>query len=204
MSVITKIVLASDSPRRAELLAQIGVRFEVMRPEIDESPLSNESAIPYVERMSHSKYHSIRSLEGERRIPEECIVLCADTIVVLDTEILGKPKSKEDGIQMLEDMSGKVHKVITSVTIGQYLQENSFFVETIVKFRILKREECVAYWLTGEPQDKAGGYAIQGIGSIFVEKISGSYSNVVGLPLMETSQALEGFGLSMLQASVAC
>jgi septum formation protein len=117
---------------------------------------------------------------------------------------LGKPKSKEDGIQMLEDMSGKVHKVITSVTIGQYLQENSFFVETIVKFRILKREECVAYWLTGEPQDKAGGYAIQGIGSIFVEKISGSYSNVVGLPLMETSQALEGFGLSMLQASVAC
>jgi len=196
-----KLILASGSPRRAELLAQIGLSFEVIHPDIDESVAVNESAISYVKRMSLSKYHSIRFPDSGNAIPEEDIVLCADTIVVSDSQILGKPKDEKAGIQMLENLSGKAHKVITSVTIGQYIQLNSFFVETIVKFRILKKDECLAYWLTGEPQDKAGGYAIQGIGSVFVESISGSYSNVVGLPLMETSRALAELGMSTLKLS---
>lgn len=193
------IILASGSPRRAELLAQIGVQFKVMRPDIDESVAKDETAIPYVERMSRSKYQSIRAVEGKNRVSDEDIVLCADTIVILDDRILGKPKNQQDGILMLENLSDKAHRVVTSVTIGQFFQLNSFFVETIVKFRILKKGESAAYWLTEEPQDKAGGYAIQGVGSIFVESISGSYSNVVGLPLMETSLALEKFGLSSLR-----
>jgi septum formation protein len=192
------IILASGSPRRAELLDQIGVRFKVIRPDIDESVGKNETAIHYVKRMSRTKYESIRVVEGKNSVSDEDIVLCADTIVVLDDTILGKPKNQQDGMLMLEGLSDKAHRVVTSVTIGQYLQLNSFFVETIVKFRILKKEECAAYWLTEEPHDKAGGYGIQGIGSIFVESISGSYSNVVGLPLMETSRALEKFGLSPL------
>jgi len=195
------LILGSSSPRRAELLRQIGLDFRVVKPEIDESVSDGELAQPYVQRMVKSKYLSIqKGLDsGESIVGRNDIVLCADTIVVLESEIMGKPKTKEDSSGMLERLSGRDHKVITGVTVGQNIHFRSFFVETIVTFRILKKEECVAYWLTGEPQDKAGGYGIQGMGSMFVESISGSYSNVVGLPLMETAQALEELGISFLR-----
>lgn len=200
--MVPKLILASSSPRRAALLRQIGLNFTVVAPSIDESVLAGESAQPYVERMAKSKYLSIQGslLGGKPIVSRDDIVLCADTIVVLDSEIMGKPKDQADSVSMLEHLSGNEHKVITGVTVGQNNHFKSFLVETIVRFRILKREECLAYWSTGEPQDKAGGYGIQGIGSMFIQSISGSYSNVVGLPLMETAQALENLGISILNS----
>jgi len=197
-----ELILGSSSPRRADLLQQIGIDFTVIQPNIDESVMTGELAQSYVQRMAKNKYLSIQEglLKGKPNLDQNDIVLCADTIVVIETEIMGKPRDKEEGLSMLERLSGCDHKVITGVTVGQNNHFVSFFVETIVTFRILKKEECLAYWSTGEPQDKAGGYGIQGIGSVFIQSISGSYSNVVGLPLMETNQALEKLGIFILSA----
>lgn len=199
-----EVILGSSSPRRAELLRQIGVDFTVVQPEIDESVMESELAQSYVQRMAKSKYLSVQQdlLKGKSTVDQQDIVLCADTIVVLEGAIMGKPIDKEDSVSMLERLSGREHSVITGVTVGQNNHFISFLVETIVKFRILKKEECLAYWSTGEPQDKAGGYGIQGIGSMFIQSISGSYSNVVGLPLMETAQALEKLGISILRPNI--
>ena len=130
----------------------------------------------------------------------EAVILCADTIVVLDGEIVGKPETRFDAITVLQRMSGKKHQVLTSVTIGETIssKQRSFFVETIVTFRQLSLSECEAYWETGEPADKSGSYGIQGLGSIFVAGIDGSPSNVAGLPLMETAAELKSFGIECL------
>ncbi|MBL4681212.1 MAG: septum formation inhibitor Maf [Pseudomonadales bacterium] len=198
-----ELILGSSSPRRADLLQQIGVDFTVVQPNIDESVMTGELAKSYVQRMAKNKYLSIQEglLKGKPIADQNDIVLCADTIIVFETEIMGKPRDREESLSMLERLSGCDHKVITSVTVGQNNHFVSFLVETIVTFRILEKEECLAYWYTGEPQDKAGGYGIQGIGSVFIQSISGSYSNVVGLPLMETTQALEKLGISVLGVS---
>ena len=192
-----KLILASGSPRRANLLQQIGLTFEVVRPDIDETVDLGESAVGYAARMSAAKMLRSKALLKEAG---EAVILCADTIVVLDGEIVGKPETRFDAISVLQRMSGKKHQVLTSVTIGETTssKQRSFIVETIVTFRQLSVSECEAYWETGEPADKSGSYGIQGLGSIFVAGIDGSPSNVAGLPLMETAAELKSFGIECL------
>jgi septum formation protein len=192
-----KLILASGSPRRANLLQQIGLTFEVVRPDIDETVDLGESPVSYATRMSASKMLRSKALLKKAG---EAVILCADTIVVLDGEIVGKPETRFDAITVLQRMSGKKHQVLTSVTIGETIssKQRSFFVETIVTFRQLSLSECEAYWETGEPADKSGSYGIQGLGSIFVAGIDGSPSNVAGLPLMETAAELKSFGIECL------
>ena len=192
-----KLILASGSPRRANLLQQIGLTFEVVRPDIDETVDLGESPVSYATRMSASKMLRSKALLKKAG---EAVILCADTIVVLDGEIVGKPETRFDAITVLQRMSGKKHQVLTSVTIGETTssKQRSFIVETIVTFRRLSVSECEAYWETGEPADKSGSYGIQGLGSIFVAGIDGSPSNVAGLPLMETAAELKSFGIECL------
>ena len=168
-------------------------------PDVDESRCPDEGAVDYVGRMSRSKFEYALSA-AKPSLDDQKVIVCADTVVVLDDEVLGKPLNREDGIKMLQRLSGRSHLVLTDVTIGRKNELTSTFcVETKVKFRKLTLDECQGYWDTGEPQDKAGGYGIQGLGAVFVEGISGSYSNVVGLPLMETSRALFAFGIRIFK-----
>ncbi len=192
--VKTLLTLGSGSPRRAELLRQLGLDFDVLRPDIDETPHEGERAGDYVARMSRSKSTAIRPAVSPDRL-----VLCADTTVTLDDRILGKPDSAAECEDMLMRLSGRRHSVLTALSLGTAAETHSQVVETIVAFRRLTREECHDYWLTGEPVDKAGGYGIQGLGATLVESIAGSYSNVVGLPLMETATVLRKFGIDCLK-----
>jgi len=183
------LCLASASPRRRELLAQIGVSHVLAVPEIDEAPLAGEAAADYVVRIARSKACSAAA--RATGLP----VLAADTTVVLDGTIRGKPRDAEQGVAMLLELSGRTHTVLTAVALlaGGALQHRVSASE--VRLRSLNRAECTAYWESGEPHDKAGGYAVQGRGAMFVEHLSGSYSGVVGLPLFETAQLLEAAGL---------
>ena len=194
---MNRLLLGSGSPRRSELLLQLGLDFDVVRPEIDESKRITESAYEYVSRMSSEKF---RACVDHARVEPNSVILCADTIVVIDDKVLGKPESKYAGCEMLKQLSGRSHQVITSVTVGlgEQNRNKSLSVATKVAFRRLTSDECESYWNTGEPVDKAGGYGIQGIGAIFVENITGSYSNVVGLPLAESASLLREFGISIL------
>ncbi|MEX0941371.1 MAG: Maf family protein [Pseudomonadales bacterium] len=187
--------LASGSPRRMDLLRQLGLEFRVLVPEVDEGVLPGESAEAYVARMSGEKSRKARL---GLAAGESGVVLSADTVVVVDDEIFGKPAQRQEALSMLQRLSGRAHRVMTAVTVAQGTREISFSVETIVTFRQLSVKECEAYWLTGEPADKAGAYGIQGLGAILVESINGSYSNVVGLPLMETTLALREFDIDCL------
>lgn len=190
------IVLGSTSPRRAELLAQLNLAFTKLAPNIDESASVGETAPEYVTRMSNEKF---LSLIGGPDISEGQILLTADTVVVQDGQILGKPRGEANGMEMLSSLSGRWHQVLSSVTIGTSQQYNQqIVVETNVKFRTLTNREIENYWQTGEPADKAGSYGIQGIGAILVERIEGSYTNVVGLPLTETAQMLAEFDVTTL------
>lgn len=191
---MVRLILGSTSPRRASLLSQLGLPFDVLAPEVDETHFAGESPVTYVTRMSNEKHAAVSG-----GIEPGPLVISADTVVLLDGEILGKPENEQEGFSMLRRLSGSQHRVLTSVTIGSNSGKNEqFVVETIVRFRTLTIIECKAYWQTGEPQDKAGGYGIQGIGAIFIESIQGSYTNVVGLPLTETAQVLRSFGISIL------
>lgn len=192
-----ELVLASGSPRRSALLAQISVPHRVHVPDVDESVLPGESPEDYVTRVSGAKMVSSRAALGNAA---DMVILCADTIVELDGEILGKPVDERHGLAMLDALSGRVHRVMTAVTIGNADREETFVVLTEVQFRTLDADECRRYWQTGEPVDKAGGYGAQGIGAIFVDRIVGSYSNVVGLPLTETALVLRRFGIDCLAA----
>jgi septum formation protein len=183
------LCLASASPRRRQLLAQIGVSHVLAAPEIDEAPLADEAAADYVVRIARAKACSVPA--RATGLP----VLAADTSVVLAGTICGKPRNAEQGVAMLLELSGRTHTVLTAVALlaGGSLQHRVSASE--VRFRTLSRAECSAYWESGEPHDKAGGYALQGRGAMFVEHLSGSYSGVVGLPLFETAQLLEAAGL---------
>ena len=182
------IYLASKSPRRTELLSQIGVEHEIIDIEVDESIDSNQSPQENVRALS-----VLKCQEGVRKVIAEeksaFPVLTADTIVVFEDKIFGKPESESDAIRMLMQLSGKTHSVITGVTIGVISSDQAKFhtlsVESNVEFTKLVRDDCFKYCKTNEPFDKAGGYGIQGYGSAFVKKINGSYSNIVGLPIHE-------------------
>jgi septum formation protein len=181
------LLLASQSPRRQELLRQIGVRFAVLPVNVPEVPAAGESPATYVQRLALAKAKAGSELRSE--VP----VLGADTVVVHQGRILEKPRDREHGLAMLMSLAGDTHSVLTGVAVcvpgGQRVQ----VVATEVRFRAITREEAECYWETGEPTDKAGGYGIQGLGAVFVAHLAGSYSNVVGLPLTETQALLAQF-----------
>lgn len=182
------IILASASPRRAELLQQIGLKFLVRPSDIDETPEPSETPEHYVERLAREK-----ALAVAKSSPE-CLVLGSDTSVVLDGVILGKPSDPEDARDTLARLSGATHQVMTAVALATEGQCRSCLVITEVGFRELSAGEIEAYVASGEPMDKAGSYGIQGLGGIFVSELRGSYSAVVGLPLQETAALLAGAG----------
>lgn len=188
------LVLASSSPRRADLLRQINLTFRVVAPEVSEEPEKGEEAVSYVERLALHKAEAVRSSLGN-----DPIVIAADTVVVLDDEIVGKPENMDQAVEMLMSLSGRSHRVITGVSLMQGADASTESTETIVTFRDLTIQECKRYWETGEPCDKAGAYGIQGLGALFVASIHGSYSNVVGLPLTETARRLLHFGIDCLK-----
>lgn len=190
------LVLGSTSPRRSELLRQLQLDFTTLAPEIDETVRDGESPEAFVSRMSNEKYAALRR---DQDPGNGVILLTADTIVVHGQHILGKPANLVEASKMLRQLSGAEHQVLTSVSLGDKAGDNrQFIVETNVQFRTLTNREIENYWDTGEPADKAGAYGIQGIGSIFVESIRGSYTNVVGLPLTETARALADFNIVTL------
>jgi len=189
--------LASGSPRRRELLAQIGVPFVTLIASIDETALPGEPAERYVERLAREKaLAGLAVLNGG----EGAVVLGADTSVVLDGRILGKPESRAEALATLAALSGREHQVLTAVALAGVEHVESRVVASRVRFRALRPGEAEAYWDTGEPHDKAGSYGIQGLAAVFVSQIEGSYSAVVGLPLCETAQLLEEFGIPCWQA----
>ncbi|HCU90065.1 MAG TPA: septum formation protein Maf [Gammaproteobacteria bacterium] len=187
------LVLASTSPRRADILKRLGVSFLIVFVEIDESHSRGETPCNYVRRLALRKAEIAASMEYQPRTP----VLAADTTVVIDGFILGKPSGLEQAREMLSRLSGRWHDVYSGLAM---MQESSktISVRTRVKFRSIKAAEIGRYWDTGEPRDKAGAYGIQGLGGAFVEKIDGSYSNVVGLPMAETIVLLEKYKVGHL------
>lgn len=209
------LYLASQSPRRRELLAQLGLEPESVVIEIDETPEPGESPEDYVLRLARAKAKaglaavSAAASEVSGRAPpvtsngrsESPLILAADTAVVCESRILGKPADEMDARRMLQFLAGRAHRVMTAIaTQGRY--EHALMVETCVQMRVVSEEEISAYWQTGEPQDKAGAYAIQGLGAVFIERIQGSYSNVVGLPLFETAAMLKAAGIHSLNLAV--
>ena len=183
------IYLALQSPRRRELLEQIGVRFDLLPVDAEECRQQEETAKDYVKRLSLDK-----ALAGAK-IASDRPVLGADTIVVLGSEVLEKPISEEDSVAMLLAFSGVTHQVMTAVSVVYGNQQMTRLSTTSVSFRHISEVEARRYWQSGEPQDKAGGYGIQGLGAVFVERIEGSYSGVVGLPLFGTADRLLTFGM---------
>jgi septum formation protein len=184
VSAFPVLRLASASPRRRELLAQIGVPHSVKPAHIDESRKPSESASEYVLRLATEKAASI--WREAANLP----VLAADTTVVLDGDIFGKPRDRDDALQMLSALSNRAHEVLTAVALATADGIATALSESKVRFRKITEAERIAYWNTGEPRDKAGAYAIQGMGAIFIESIGGSYSGVMGLPLFETAELL--------------
>ena len=185
------LFLASASPRRRELLAQIGVPFSLINVAVDETPSPAESPEAYVERVARDKALAGLAGLGNR----DGYVLGADTSVVLDQRILGKPVDRKDALAMLAALSGRTHRVMTAVALASRSICEVRVVISEVTFRSIEDAEAERYWASGEPVDKAGGYAIQGWGAAFVSQLHGSYSAVVGLPLCETTQLLDAFGL---------
>ena len=191
-----KIILASASPRRKALLAQINITPIIYPVDLDETPLPPEKPLAYVQRLAAEK--SALCLASSAAILKANLpILAADTAVVLDNNIMGKPKNQDEGIVMLSRLSGRTHHVYTAISFRgkQHWQAVSM---TEVTFRTITEPEIIAYWHTGEPLDKAGGYAIQGLGGVFVESIKGSYSGVMGLPLFETAELLAKQGIDLL------
>ena len=189
------IYLASASPRRRELLEQIGVSYQLLKIDVDESLITNEKPEDYVCRLSLQKAREgWDSLDKLHRKP----VLGADTSVVIESDILGKPRDQEQAIDMLLRLSGKTHQVMTAVSLVGADLEKTALSNSFVTFRELSKAECEAYWHTGEAADKAGSYAVQGKAAIFISKLEGSYSGVMGLPLYETMELLQSISVNVL------
>ncbi len=192
------ICLASLSPRRHELLEQLGVPHQQIAVAIDESLQLGESAEEYVLRLALAKAEAGRAMiESGRKLP----VLGADTAVVVDHEILGKPADREEGIRMLLRLSGRSHRVLTGAALIA-AQSATRLSESRVRFRSISEQEALVYWQSGEPADKAGGYAIQGLGALFVSRLEGSFSGVMGLPLFETAELLAEAGIKLLDKKI--
>lgn len=180
------LYLASQSPRRRELLAQIRVEFECLDINVPEIPKPGETPEVFVRRLAVEK-----SQAGYRQLGDaKAFVLGADTIVLIDNKALGKPRDRNDGLAMLARLSGRKHHVLTAVALTGSLGTQTELSVSEVEFREISAEERELYWDSGEPADKAGAYAIQGIGAIFIKHLSGSYSGVMGLPLYETGKLL--------------
>jgi len=194
-----KIYLASKSPRRRELLRQIGIEFELLLndKEVDEQVLPGEKANDYVTRVTRDKLNSAHHTMLIRQLRPRP-VLAADTTVVIDGQILGKPADMDEAIAMITRLSGRTHQVLTSIAVTS--KEKTFQVtqSSDVAFRVLSEEEIRAYCSTQEPYDKAGAYGIQGLAAAFIQDIAGSHSGIMGLPLFETAQLLEKAGLRIL------
>ena len=188
-----QIILASASPRRMELLDQIKVIYKVYPVDLDETPLLYETPLNYVQRLAAEK-----STACVAQLTPDIPVLAADTAVILGDVIMGKPKNEADALAMLTQLSGKTHQVYSAISLRGREHGQAVSI-TEVTFRRLTKQEILAYLHSGEPLDKAGSYAIQGMGSMFVESIKGSFSGVVGLPLFETAQLLSKQGIELFK-----
>lgn len=188
----SRICLASRSPRRRELLALLGFEFVTLAPDVDETPEPNEAPPDFVRRLALAKARAGRALQAQGPgLP----VLAADTAVVADEHILGKPRDRAEALEMLALLSGRWHEVFTGIAVVDGERDEVDVTVTQVQLRPIAPAEARTYWDTGEPADKAGAYAIQGVGAAFVSQIHGSYTGVVGLPLTETLALLARFGV---------
>ncbi len=192
---LPSLILASSSPRRQEMLLGLGLTFRMVKPEVDESPLSDERPDDYAARAARDKAHGVAEhlkTNAHRKVE---IIIAGDTAVVLSRKILGKPNDEEDARNMLRALSGKTHEVISGLCVlglneGKSFRERTVTVTTEVQFRELSDAEIHAYVAGGEPMDKAGAYAIQGGANYMVKRIDGSHTNVIGLPLCELVEIL--------------
>jgi septum formation protein len=190
-----KLILASASPRRSEILRNAGIQFEICSADVDESRLDNESPGDYVRRLALAK--SVSASGNNPNLGADVLIIGADTVVVVDADVLGKPTSRDDAKRMLRKVSGRMHDVHTGLALLQTSGMQRRVVEEItrVHFAHLSDQEIEDYLATGEPFDKAGAYAIQGMGGRFVTRIEGCYFNVMGLPLARLWTLLREFGL---------
>ncbi len=202
MTITPRIYLASKSPRRRDLLRQIGVNFDVLTfrsgergedADVDETPLPDEAVERYVERLALAKAQAgVRRVLWRKMLPRA--VLSADTTLELDGEIIGKPRDAADAHAILARLSGRTHRVLTAIAVSDGERTRSRLSVSEVRFRTLSEHDIRHYVATGEPMDKAGAYGIQGHAAIFIEEIRGSYSGIMGLPLFDTAALLEVFG----------
>jgi len=193
---LPRLVLASASPRRRALLAQIGVPHEVLPQDIDESRRDGETPASYVRRMADEKAAAALTALDDAG----ATVLASDTAVVIGETVLGKPADEADAVAMLGSLSGRRHEVLTAVTVASGARREQRTSRSSVRFRAIPPEEAARYWRTGEPAGKAGAYAIQGLGAVFVAELDGSYSGVMGLPLYETAALLALFDIPCWQS----
>ncbi|WP_334030575.1 Maf family protein [Alteromonas sp. P256] len=190
------LILASASPRRTALLNQMNVAHTICPADIDETPKPGEKPDDLVARLAGEKAQAVmKKLEKQQALQDNTVVLASDTLIAFNGESLGKPVDKADAIRILSMLSGQTHQVLTSISALSQIKHVTRTVVTAVTFATLTKQQIIDYWETGEPADKAGSYAIQGIGGEFVVSINGSSSSVVGLPLYETRQLLNEFGV---------
>ena len=195
------VILASASPRRSALLTQIGVKHRIVPADLDETRLAGETAADCVQRLALAKARQVwqavvLGADGAVVVcADDAVVLGADTAVVLGDDMLGKPRDRTDGLAMLARLSGRSHRVLSAVAVVADGRAAVVLSDSEVRFRPLQAGEIAAYWDSGEPRDKAGAYAIQGLGAVFIAGLSGSYSGVMGLPLFETAQLLHAAGV---------
>ncbi|MFN5581108.1 Maf family protein [Gemmatimonas sp.] len=193
-----RVILASQSPRRRELLNQIGIAHEVRPAHVDETVWPNEAPVPHCERLARAKAHTL-AVEHP-----DALVIGSDTIVVIDGAILGKPADGRDAIRMLQQLSGRTHTVHTAVAVAHAGQTWAAVEAVQVSFRALTAEQIAAYVATGEPMDKAGAYGIQGAGAVLVDRIDGDYYAVMGLPLARLVRLVEDAGYGYSFAAGIC
>ncbi|WP_278385482.1 Maf family protein [Alteromonas mediterranea] len=190
------VVLASASPRRTALLKQMNIAHTIQPADIDESPRLNETPLSLVSRLAAEKGQAVKAkLASKQTLTDDTVILASDTLIAFNGQSVGKPENKADAKRILTMLSGNTHEVLTAISVLNNIRQQTQVITTSVTFAALTDEQITAYWETGEPADKAGSYAIQGIGGEFVVSINGSASAVIGLPLYETRQLLNEFGV---------
>ncbi|MDH2997990.1 septum formation inhibitor Maf [Pasteurellaceae bacterium LFhippo2] len=192
-----QLYLASNSPRRWELLQNLGFELTRIGGEIDETPLANEIARDYCLRIALEKNSAAQAVRLAQNLTD-LPILTADTTVSIDNQILGKPQDKADAFAMLQKLSGRTHQVFTAVCVSYQGEQYSYVQTSEVEFKALSDQEIFAYIETNEPMDKAGSYGIQGLGGIFIKNLSGSFTGVMGLPAFETTELLKKVGVKVI------